>query len=427
MNLVQASQAGWLTHVRAILSDPTSTAASATIIDEKFQPSYPDKIECTALFAATKHNHLQVMYYLLQCGANVEPGEDISTSPLAIAIKENNVCAVRLLLWFGATIESFYHKFNTNVLNFVVNDNDEMIMLLIPHGVTLMDVSCPSLDWNKTLDNAIRNGSYNMSRRLLQLGVPINTMDVETNQSALQYACSQSKWKIARLLLIEHNTDASMKDIYGMTPLHYVCARDTGTYSQGDLDRDIISSLLQHGANVNEQNNKGWTALHYSTHHVDIEDTRLLLMHENTNIHLKTQQNETPLSLCFTINHEVKDIVAVARLLLDFGACNDNPQLDAMMWDWNGEHHFQDLRYKYIMNWYYFTSKICFQESSFLSMAIAAIAHTLVHSYIPRNALLPNLGETSISSTITSAVVSVIYDLLHCNVITTLNWAGTCS
>jgi hypothetical protein len=73
MNLVRASQAGLLTKVREILNDPTIKVRD--IIDERWELSPPDRGgACTALAAATKYKCFQVMYYLLQRGAQVVQG-----------------------------------------------------------------------------------------------------------------------------------------------------------------------------------------------------------------------------------------------------------------------------------------------------------------------------------------------------------------
>jgi ankyrin repeat protein len=176
--------------------------------------------------------------------------------------------------------------------------------------------------------------------------------------------------------------------------------------------------LWEQGANVNEQTAKGSTLLHGAAHLADVSLTHLLLSY-GANVYAKNKANITPLLLCFP---EQKNSVKVARLLLDYGACNDSPTLDATMWDWDDKQNYQWLRPTYIVNWYYYycKSQTGFQESRFLSLAVTALNYALLQ-YIPRNAVLPSLGNVTNMTEIIAVMASVIHDMILCSATTNMN------
>jgi ankyrin repeat protein len=108
MNLIEASKQGNLLEVRELLADGAN-------IDEMGSPSYGSTRRCTALYAASESNRLLVMHCLLQMGADVEQGNGYWT-PLHVAISENPIDAVRLLLQSGSNIDC--------ALDHIDDDND---------------------------------------------------------------------------------------------------------------------------------------------------------------------------------------------------------------------------------------------------------------------------------------------------------------
>jgi hypothetical protein len=201
-----------------------------------------------------------------------------------------------------------------------------------------------------------------------------------------------------------------MQDDQEIGLLQLACTKAVTYKNLGYLE--IIQSFLDHGANVNEQERNGWTPLHIAVKAADVDLTRLLLLN-GASVHLKDNLNESPLVLCFP---EKEKSVEVIDLLLDYGLCHDSPELDAMIWDWKPEQHYQHFRPRYVLNWYYyyhFHSLIHFQDTGIMCRAMAALNDALVKQYIPRNANLPVLGEVTNSSEIVGTVVSVIYDLIQ--------------
>jgi ankyrin repeat protein len=388
MNLFYASRTGDLRTVRKLVLDGTNI--------NRFE----NRKEGPALLLATKNNHLPVMHFLLQNGANVEQGDRDSISPLLAAIRNNHVDAARLLLQYGANIHR-QTKDKLSALDLVVGDDDSMIKLLLENGA-----KCRRGDDHNLL-YASRIGRINMVRRLLEHGVAVDTLNAK-KQTALHLACDNGDCAIAELLL-NYGANPNLKDKQGLTPLHQACMTVPGHDEQQDY-LNLVVLLLSHKVNINEQDKKGWTALHLATNNADLRLTRLLLTH-HANVHIKDQQCNTPFSLCFP---EKGESIKVADLLLDYGAHNHSPKLDMTMWDWKPAQQWHILRPKYILNWYYYHPRAYFQETILFGVAVAALNDALLQ-YIPRNATLPALGKASNSSKIIALVVSIIYDMIQNN------------
>jgi hypothetical protein len=107
-------------------------------------------------------------------------------------------------------------------------------------------------------------------------------------------------------LLLEHGADLDGKGIIGQSPLHR--ASMEGALEAGKC-------LLDRGADINAQNDHGWTPLYYAAYFGQLGSTQILLEH-GASVDAQTGDGETPL------HGAVKDVsrVQAARLLLEHGA-----------------------------------------------------------------------------------------------------------
>lgn len=100
--------------------------------------------------------------------------------------------------------------------------------------------------------NEARSGHLDKVKEALAAGVPVDTVD-SVDQTALIAAASKDQLEIAKVLLA-HGADPNAHDPAGWTPLIHA------TYFGSSLD--LISLLVDKGANVNAQNDRGVTALY---------------------------------------------------------------------------------------------------------------------------------------------------------------------
>ena len=108
-------------------------------------------------------------------------------------------------------------------------------------------------------------------------------------------------------LLLEHGADADGQGVIGQRPLHRALMGERLEAGQ---------CLLDHGADINaRRNDSGWTPLYQAAYFGKVEFTRMLLEH-GARVDSQTDSGETPL------HGAVKDLcrVQAARLLLEHGA-----------------------------------------------------------------------------------------------------------
>ena len=111
---------------------------------------------------------------------------------------------------------------------------------------------------------------------------------------------------LARHLIMMHGPDVNAKHAHGgLSPLH-------GASIYGHVDSSRI--LLDHGANVNAQDDEGFAPLHYASLWGHLRVAQLLLEHKAIS-NARTEDNSTPLRFASEEGH-----LEIVRLLLDHGA-----------------------------------------------------------------------------------------------------------
>jgi ankyrin repeat protein len=100
---------------------------------------------------------------------------------------------------------------------------------------------------------------------LKQFKIDVNRQDIQGG-SALHFAVTEGEHKNIEVLL-SHGADVNLKDNEGRTPLHQAVTRwigeikDPEFLDSPDLYKEIIKELLFAGADRQETNNEGQTAI----------------------------------------------------------------------------------------------------------------------------------------------------------------------
>ena len=208
-------------------------------------------------------------------GATFE-GEYLKLTPLNFAIECNNLEAVSTIIKLGANIEyktecKAVYGYNDYIYSFTplmycVNSyesTEKIVSLLIQNGVnintknrygtTALMYACCSQNRN--------DGNINAARILINAGANIHIKDNE-GKTALMYAAYSHDSKCVDLL-IKNKADINIKDKNKRNALIYSCMNsDWGLY--GSLNPDVLKSLINAGANINEIDEEFNTALLYA-------------------------------------------------------------------------------------------------------------------------------------------------------------------
>jgi ankyrin repeat protein len=119
----------------------------------------------------------------------------------------------------------------------------------------------------------------------------------------LHLACFFNHPAIAEALILS-GADVQVRSRNAMNnaPLHAAAA---------GRSRDSVRILLEHGADVNAQQEGGWTALHAASQNGDVEMVQLLIA-SGAHVHTRAANNQNALDLALTKGHQaVVDILDV--------------------------------------------------------------------------------------------------------------------
>jgi ankyrin repeat protein len=156
---------------------------------------------------------------------------------------------------------------------------------------------------------------------LLQRGASIDEANDE-GCTALHFACKESRWPLAHFLL-ENFANVNIKDKQGATSFRYasMAVEIPRNYT---IYLNVLRLLLQHGATIDEQNDSGWTALHFACKKRRWRLAHFLLEHF-ANVNIKDNQGLNPLHFACTADIGAPHSFDLVQMILDRGA-NINEQ-----------------------------------------------------------------------------------------------------
>ncbi|XP_074655269.1 ankyrin repeat and SOCS box protein 15-like [Tubulanus polymorphus] len=247
-----------------------------------------DDVGYTPLHICAKHGHCECMQILIDNGAFVNfcgGGSSIpeasqifgylTIEPLNLAIENNNVSCVRMLLDRGAKPDNRYFLgyeinlvplenlkclelllnygadpdvFSRSGLNALMKackeQNLDAMKLLIKHGADVNISNNPRFDEKTPLYYAIMGGNPDVIQILLDANVDL-TKPVCHNMFPLTLAVSRDKLAVSRLLL-DYGASVDEKNFDGMNPLISIC---TSSYLKHQYE--LLELILDNGADPN--------------------------------------------------------------------------------------------------------------------------------------------------------------------------------
>ncbi len=146
-------------------------------------------------------------------------------------------------------------------------------------------------DLQSLLERAIRDGNLLAVRRVLASGASAYRR-TPSGSSPLAVACSLGHRALAALL-IEHGADPNVADDRGFTPLHWAAFKD---------GPDLVELLLDRQAEVNARTSTGATALHQAAASGNVHSIDLLLA-AGARVNDADQEGATPLYRALVAGH----------------------------------------------------------------------------------------------------------------------------
>ena len=163
----------------------------------------------------------------------------------------------------GSSNLNFGDKFGWTPLDLAVkNNNIKMVKLLIKEGA---DVNMSEVT---PLHYAVEDNNIKIVKFLIKEGANINAIARHIRDTPLHRAVGSNKIEVVKLL-IEEGANVNIADIRGITPLLYAVYNDNGT--------EISELLINSGANVNSVDEDWWTPLRLAVKYDNTEMIELLV------------------------------------------------------------------------------------------------------------------------------------------------------
>ena len=318
----------------------------------------PPSVGCaTALHVAVAWDQVSTVVELLQHGASISETAYKGRTCLHIAAENGHTEIARILLGNGADI-SFTDQHGYSPLHTAaVSESTDMARILLDFGA---DPTVTSNSGRTPLHSAAYWGNHEVAKLLCSSGADIAVSD-EYNDAPLHDAAQNGHYKLVQFLL-DCGADVSQPGQYRMTPLALASTQghlevvkllvdfgsDMSTFDgDGDTplnlasDRgqtEVIKLLVELDAELSTSNKQGKTPLHSASWWGHIEAVKVLI-EAGAAISIRDQNGDTPLNLASYNGH-----VETVKVLIEAGSGVNTPDnYGATPLHYAFKHEFEDL------------------------------------------------------------------------------------
>ena len=276
---------------------------------------------------------------LLEKKADVNASQADGTTALEWAVRQDDVALVDQLIRAGADVKAANHDGATAMYLACINGNPAMAERLLKAGA---DPNATFLMHGETaLMEAARTGNVETVKLLLDHGAQVNTKETLRGTTALMWAAEQDHADVVQLL-VSHGADVGIRSIINEPKKRYGNNYKGKDFSTGGVSALVfaaregavssVEALVAAKADVNQQTGDGSTAMIVAIQNGHYDVARYLLDH-GANPNLSNQKGWNPLYLAVKHRNIETGTIPVPnanqamdfiKLLLDRGA---NPDL----------------------------------------------------------------------------------------------------
>ena len=277
------------------------------------------------LHSAVENNQLDICRILVESGCDVnKQSKEDSKSPLHLAT-ETKVSAeiMNLLITAGANIEA-KDDINCTALNLLFMEPGrpesefqfEKFKMLINFGASVNTSAAYGSqplhgsvcvyhagEVEEAHDHSPTPLCVQVTKMLLDKGADVNCIE-NSLQTPLHFATGTCCPSTVQLLL-EYGAEVECRDNYGVSPLENIARHTTPPVGEGYINKErflvnrikCLELLLSHGADVNNRNAMGETALHWLVSRPSITTVKMLeaFLLQGANPNAQTTRLQTPL------------------------------------------------------------------------------------------------------------------------------------
>lgn len=212
-----------------------------------------DRFGNAPIHAAARAGQHGVLAKLLEKGASIEAQDNNYLTPLmvAAAAKEGSEECTKLLLQRGAAVKKRSRANDSALLFAALNGNLNAAAILLDAGAELNGQH----EWLDTaLHTAAGKGHELVCRMLLERGASVDPLN-EVGNTPLALTVDEPTNKSIVELLLSHHANVNVQNEQGYTVLHRAVSTEC-------KNSTIVELLLQRGADVTKISEEGYTALH---------------------------------------------------------------------------------------------------------------------------------------------------------------------
>ncbi|XP_042907879.2 uncharacterized protein [Parasteatoda tepidariorum] len=268
-------------------------------------------LKSTPMHLAADWGHAEVLSILIQNGAEIDCQDDRGVTPLHCAVRNRHKSCVEVLLKNGAkiNIRDYVGRIPIHFATYLGEQEIAKNLLRLGGSLNMWNYQ----GWT-ALHCAAYSGNVDLISTLVDKGATINVctfMGLTPLHISAQFCNNQ-----ASKYLMEKGAGISCKDKKGRTPLHVASA-------SGDVE--TVKFILKKKPNaVNDEDKKGWTALHHSCFNNHGCIVKILIEAE-ANINKQNNELKSPLHLAVeNSNYQIIDSLTKqvgCELLKDLNGC----------------------------------------------------------------------------------------------------------
>ncbi|MDF1762255.1 MAG: ankyrin repeat domain-containing protein [Oleibacter sp.] len=283
-----------------------------TLINAGVNINTADQFGRTPLLEAIDNGSTEVAVILVSSGANVNHKDIRGETPLSLSVAKSDVKTTAQLLDAGADVNAVDKQGNTVIFNAISQDNEALVKLLLQHKAAVNIIDKQDMT---PLTLAERKNSKNIIALLKQAGAK----EIPNAQAAVPLSISDNEAQLFKdwpdLMIaawlgqpdrlagfLKEGAQIDETDNEGHTALTRAAWRG---------NTDIVKQLLHAGAKINHQDSLGRTAIAWSLASQPHKDTMLLLIANKADVNIQDMEGKSALRLAV----EQKQLELVDKLL----------------------------------------------------------------------------------------------------------------
>ncbi|OBT63581.1 hypothetical protein VE03_07021 [Pseudogymnoascus sp. 23342-1-I1] len=279
-----------------------------SLIDSGAEFTSMDNINSSLLHLAARENHLDIVKFLLERNVGTHIEDENGLTALHEAAKRGRTKIVELLLEYGANIDAKSKDESTPLHEAASGGNEEVVQLLLQQKESeIQRVNATNDDGKTALYQAAALGYHLVVQSLISRGASTEIMD-RTDRSPLHEASSNGHIEVLLELFKSSSIDVDCIDLRGATPLTLAARGTSPSHGQ------VVKLLLEKGANPRWAERDRSTPIFLAAESGNITSLEYILK-KKVNPDERNTSRHTPLGTAAAKNHE-----EAVLLLLDNNA-----------------------------------------------------------------------------------------------------------